>query len=386
MTKDEAPTRGVDRTLLDRWKRADELFAGFLDSLGASEGAHTVAVWFTPQKVSSPKQFAKLLEREVAGDSTWNVATTLDEAGNRLGYALPVTETRSVDALNFLFVETHTTLVAWWMVCAWRARQLAAAAGSLADGWNTVAAASCVRPLVETAAATWVDARKIALAWDDMKRDGNPTGQKDFFKKFNTLQKLLAEVHFGGKFDERAPSEKEMWGRVQRANVLGQIEKLAKAGCPTIQSDYQWLCNTVHPSLGNMFAFSAPPFGHKSGTHITKWYCGRPIAIQRADGTEVSDPTVQVATARAATSALRVLHVTLDAALRVVDDVGLSTGAPSLWRESYWRQLRRPSPESLCPCRSGKKAQDCRHAMGDSGPAIPDVFRDTDIEIMTTIN
>lgn len=52
-----------------------------------------------------------------------------------------------------LFLEAHSFLVAWWLVNAWRSRQLARAARSLFDAGETIAAAACVRPLVETAAA-----------------------------------------------------------------------------------------------------------------------------------------------------------------------------------------------------------------------------------------
>jgi hypothetical protein len=70
----------------------------------------------------------------------------------RHGFAMPVARWRPEDAPVFPFVEIHTVLVAWWLTTAWRTRQLARAASALADSKDAIAAAACVRPLVETAA------------------------------------------------------------------------------------------------------------------------------------------------------------------------------------------------------------------------------------------
>lgn len=296
--EDRQPTRGVGRGLLDSWNGAQQALETFLSEVGAEQGASTVGILFVPQRISSPKDFADVLRPQITGDGLWNVATTRSENGARQGYALPVTRDHRSDPLAFLLAEAHSLLGAWWLVSAWRAQELSKAAALLADRWDTVAAAACARPLIETAAATWNDARKLASAWDEMKKGGIPSSNKDFHLKREALLKLLIEVHFGGKFDERAPDEKELWGQVQRSNVLGHIEKLGKAGCSKLQSDYQWLCNTVHPSLGNMFAYTAPPQRHNTGTHLIKFFCGRPIHVVGSDGTVADDRTVQIATAR----------------------------------------------------------------------------------------
>jgi hypothetical protein len=220
----------------------------------------------------------------------------------------------------------------------------------------------------------WVDARKLRDAWDDLKRGGPPLTDQNVFSKREQMMAVLNEVLLGSKFDDRAPDEKILWGRVKRSNVLGQVDKLAKAVGKEFQADYQWLCNTVHPSLGNTFAFSAPPMVHETRTHMITWFAGRSIHIQSADGAVKAERTVQTATARASTTALKVLTNTLDAALRVADDVGLTTGAPALSRDSYWRNVRLPERNDPCPCRSGRKGKRCRHVWGDMAPGIPDRF------------
>jgi hypothetical protein len=217
-----------------------------------------------------------------------------------------------------------------------------------------------------------VDARKLRSAWENIKRGGPPLTDQNAFSKREQMMAALNEVLLGSKFDDRAPDEKVLWGRVQRSNVLGQVDKLAKATGEQFQVDYQWLCNTVHPSLGNTLAFSAPPMVHKTRTHMIMALAGRPVHVQGANGTVEAERTVQMATAQAVTTALRVLTSTLDAALRVVDDVGLTTGAPALSRDSYWRNLRSPERNDPCPCRSGRKGKRCRHVWGDLAPSIPD--------------
>jgi hypothetical protein len=235
---------------------------------------------------------------------------------------------------------------------------------------------------VETAAATWVDAQRLALAWDEMKRGGAPSKSFDsFYAKRRGLHLLLHELHHGAKFDDRAPEEKATWGKTSRSNVLGQIERLGKAGCVHLQSDYQWLCNTVHPSIGNKIAYTSPPLRHDTGTHAIQYYCGRPIHIQEGDGSVVADQTVGIATARGVTVAMRALRHTLDAALRVIDDLGLTSGAPALAREKCWRKIPTPRQDDACPCRSGRKVRDCRHAWGEPAPAIPPRFLNGDLPL-----
>lgn len=362
--------------LLRRWEQAqDETFA-FLDSLGATEDAHTMTIRLLPQAISSPDDFADSLGALVRNDGAWAFLTTSpDGAGQQFALAMPVSERPPPDGLTFAFVEIHTLLVAWWLTTAWRARQLARAGLALATSGDVIASAACVRSLVETAAACWVDGSKLVAAWDDMKRAGKPIDDAQALSRRNEMLKVLNEVAFGAKFDDRAPELKRSWGKIGRTNVLGQVEKLAKACGAALQDDYQWLCNTVHPSIGNTFAFSAPPLRHESGTHVVTWFAGRPIHIE-SGGEVTAEDTVERATARAAYRALDVLHLTLEAALRAIDDMALTTGAPDLAREPYWRNIRRVDRNQPCPCRSGLKAKRCAHAWGDASSAFPGSFLD----------
>jgi hypothetical protein len=358
----------------DVWRSTQAAFIAFLDSVGAIDDAHTVTVRLLPQEIESAQQFADWLTPQVSSDGTWAfLTTTADDDGHKFGFAMPVARWRPEDALIFPFVEIHTLLIAWWLTIAWRARQLARAALALADAGDVIAAASCTRPLVETAAACWVDGAKLIAAWSDIKEAGTPVTDQDAFGRRSRMMKILNEVSWGAKFDERAPELKRLWNKVERSNVLGQVEKLAKVAGVELQEDYQWLCNTVHPSIGNTFAFSAPPFIHRTHTHVVTWFAGRPIHVE--DGrTTVAEDTVERSTARGAARALAVLHASLDAALNAIDDVALTTGAAKLARESYWRMVVPAERNDLCPCRSGRKAKHCRHDWGDAAPTFPARF------------
>src|SRR5437870_5348525 len=72
--------------------------------------------------------------------------------------------------------------------------------------------------------------------------------------------------------------------------------------------------------------------------------------------------------------ALHTLSVSLDAALRIIDDIGLTTRAPLVAREVYWRNITQSARNDPCPCRSGRKGKRCIHEWGDSGPEFPSTF------------
>jgi hypothetical protein len=65
--------------------------------------------------------------------------------------------------------------------------------------------------------------------------------------------KFIREIYkmmWGAKFDRNVPELAKRWAVFPRTNILSHIEKLARATKEPVQEDYQWLCNTVHPSVG----------------------------------------------------------------------------------------------------------------------------------------
>ena len=222
----------------------------FLDSVGGTPDAFTQMLRLVPLNTTSAQKFANWLEPQTAGEH-WSIITMRGQTSGRLqAFACPTRPVGLETMFLFPFIEVHSVLVAWWLTAAWRTRQLTEAATVLSERFQTVAAASCVRALVETAAQLWVDARKVADAWREIKLEGSPTTDRDAYRRRTYLMAVLNEVLLGSKFDEKVPGLKATYGRVQRGNVLTSIEKLAKVVGPQFQEDYQWLCNTVHPSLG----------------------------------------------------------------------------------------------------------------------------------------
>jgi hypothetical protein len=84
--------------------------------------------------------------------------------------------------------------------------------------------------------------------------------------------------------------------------------------------------------------------------------------------------TIETALVRSASLAVDVLTRTLDDALKIIDDVALTTGAPRMASFSYWRKLTQKGQNSLCPCRSGRKVKHCLHRWSDDPPEVVERF------------
>jgi hypothetical protein len=344
----------------------------FLDTVGGTPDAFTQMLRLVPLETASAQKFANWLEPQTGGEH-WSFITMRGEASGLRALACPTRSVGLETMFLFPFIEVHSGLVAWWLTAAWRTRQLTEAATALSEQAQTVAAASCVRALVETAAQLWVDARKLADAWREIKLEGSPTTDRGAYRRRTQLMAVLNEVLLGSKFDEKVPDLKATYGRVQRGNVLGSVEKLAKVVGPQFQEDYQWLCNTVHPSLGNYLAFSSPPMRHDTGTHMLISFHGWPLSIERGEE-KYSERSIQEAVGRAHEQSAVVLRDVLDAGLQIVDDVGLTTQAPKMSMMPYWRGLVVDDAQQLCPCRSGKRGYRCPHVWGDAAVEIPMTF------------
>jgi hypothetical protein len=107
-----------------------------------------------------------------------------------------------------IYVEIHSRLVAWWLTYAWRSRQLSESAATLADADLTVAAATCARALLETAAASWTDARRLANVWAPGQSRGPPSYDQQSLGARARFITELNELRFRGKFSDRAPTPK----------------------------------------------------------------------------------------------------------------------------------------------------------------------------------
>ena len=341
----------------------------------------------SPPKERSPSRDARSqptenIERSIEelrtatlDDGIWCFLSGRSDAERRL-WAWPVADrvapkdTRKI--LLALYVEVHSRLISWWLTQAWRSEQLARATWKLGDTEQIVPAVVCARSLLETAAAFWVDCRKLSALWRAIKVETANQGPK--LAHWNDLTVQIWQMMWGGKFDNRVPDLPKMSEKLARTNVLGLIEKLQRATSGTLQRDYQWLCNAAHPSIGNMLSFAAPMMAHSTGMNAFQWVAPFGMHIQRGEKRH-AEVTIPEAIARSAILAVNVLLETLDVALRIIDDVALTTGAPKRASFKYWRMVSQTSRSAPCPCRSGKKAKYCHHGWADEPPQVVERFR-----------
>lgn len=380
------------------WQAGRERLTNFLHSVGLTGGEHSQSLHIFPQLVANPEAYVTELRTKVDDGDPWMFITgSIGSAREPMVIAFPVkngsrpnnSRIANKRILSALFVEVHSKLVSWWLVNAWRARQLAAATWQLGDSMQIIAAASCARSLLETAASFWVDSIALRALWDETKSN-HLKGRADI-ECWQTLTKQLYRMVWGAKFDSNAPQLLKSYGKIPRTNILTQIEKLARASSVPVHELYQWLCNAVHPSVGGMLSFASPILRHDTNTCAYQYVCEVPTFIQRIpEGNVLRDTlpnvesthessisreeTIQVAIARASVFAVEVLERTLDDALKIVDDVGLTTKAPTMANFGYWRNFYPRSDGSRCPCRSGKKVKQCFHRWTDRSPMVHEQF------------
>jgi hypothetical protein len=112
---------------------------------------------------------------------------------------------------------------------------------------------------------------------------------------------------------------------------------------------------------------------HDTRTHAFQFVA--PFATLIEGGGRIDmEITIDKALARSAVLAVAVLLDTLDAALRIIDDIALTTGAPTMASFSYWRMVSQKSRNASCPCRSGKKAKNCSHRWAEEPPQVAQRF------------
>jgi hypothetical protein len=361
-----------------RWEATRGRVNKYLESLGVSENTFTCAAYLHPLKTTNAARVLEHLRAATADEELWDFLVAHSGGMNQQDVVLAMPVRRSsAPGFLFPFVEVHSRLGVWWLTTAWRALQFTVATWDQADKHAVLPTAACARALMETAAASWHDAHRLRDCWNDAKSIEPAMGTGGVWAAWRPLVSLLWEIQYGAKFDDRVPDLKRTWGRVQRVNVLSQLDKLAKvtSGCSLTEA-YQWLCNTVHPSVGGTLAFSSPGMGHRTDTHHLNWFAPFPTSIVEPShgGRESAERTVHMAIVEGATAAVSIVLETLDASLHVVDDVCLTTDVGRVSGFDNWRRLERPARNERCPCRSGKKGKSCIHRWAMPAPELPERF------------
>jgi hypothetical protein len=348
------------------WKEAITSFEQLLKDAGATnEGTHAVHL----RPVSSSSDFHVLnqarLELEAKGFSL--ASRGAQDGGARLFAYQQLKKGTSERFGTFLWLSVHSSLTAWWLISAWRTQQLAQAAQDLFSTGELVAAAACTRSLVETAAVIREDSIKASQLWEACKQFAPSISYPLPSSAYKPLHDYVLEMLFGGKFKGDIPDDIAVLVRElpERKSVQTPIDRLSKMDS-SIATTYDLLCNTVHPSVGGTYSYLAL---------ITQPGPGEvqiDFQQRRLDGESAN--LDDVLTTAIKTGILRGLHwitETLDGALRLCDDIALTTRVCHVAREPYWRAVIASDRNSQCVCRSGRKSKSCRHEWGSDEYAQP---------------
>ncbi len=346
--------------------------------LGLNGDEFHQSLYVLPCSIENPAAKIEALRLATANDGQWAFAVLSKKGKPRSVMAFPVAPDYVIksdeDIARALFVDVHLRLIAWWLTNAWRSQQLVRATWRLGDEMQIVPAATCARSLLETAAATWVEARKLRSIWVKVKRDCATDGLT--LIQHRALSVEIWQAMWGSKFDDRVPDLKRHYGSIQSPNVLTLIEKFGKACTAPIHEYYQWLCNAVHPSIGGMLTFAGPMMMHNERTAAIQSHAPFPMALVPlgARGDRHIEDTIERAVVNAAVLSVDVLTQVLDETLRFIDDVALTTGAPQSAHKPYWRCLKSKPAKLPCPCRSGLLGKACQHNWWTEPPVITERF------------
>jgi hypothetical protein len=110
------------------------------------------------------------------------------------------------------------------------------------------------------------EATLAATKWKNVKLDCRTRGLHH--SHYEELSQVIARIVAAGKFDDRSPKLKETFGGIERTNIMTLLGKLAKSTDYDLHADYQWLCNIVYSSVGNMLG---DPAFHELGKVFGDW-------------------------------------------------------------------------------------------------------------------
>jgi hypothetical protein len=364
--------------LREAWQSCRPLLSDLAMRLTVPTDTASQALFLMPQSIANPREGLSQFAARMAADEEVTYITS-PSTDRKTSGALAV-PTKDSSPKNFYlapFIDTHSRLIAWWLTTFWRSLDLAQSTWELTDAHRVISAAACSRALLETSAAFWCEAKELADIWREIKLRGIHT--ESALQDWRELNNWVWQTTYGAKFNSRAPDLAKQWANLPRTNVLTYIDKLAKSfSNMDLQTQYQWLCNTVHPSCGGTFAMSTPLVSHVSETHAFAWFAPFPTYTESQAG-QTSERRVQEAIATSAIVAVRVLAQTLDDSLRIIDDLGLTTGVPKMATFHYWRQLQVATKRQRCPCRSGLTFEKCNHRWREPTTSITSSFPWSDL-------
>ncbi|MFC5188019.1 hypothetical protein [Actinomadura harenae] len=259
-----------------------------------------------------------------------------------------------------IYPELHTRMVSWWLVHAWRSIDLLEDTLDNIWRWRISSGAVTARAAVEEAGALVDEAQKLAKAWSIGK-----AAPAEELKRPKTVRDALAPALLHASMGSRLTGSH---AKLQATNVLTLVKKLSKtSGNPRFIEWYDWLSDAAHPAFGARIAYSSLPLVHDSGAVTVRYYARAPLLLQSDTQQKTMESTIALTVADSIIAAGQIIVDVLNHSLALVDDVGLTTGAATLTRRNYWRNLSPVRGSRACPCGRGKWSQ-CGHRWGEPAP------------------
>ncbi|RAO07827.1 hypothetical protein [Micromonospora noduli] len=327
-----------------------------LDSLTVDAG--TVEVTMVPLQGREAERWAR--QASLRGED-WAYV----EAGETvLGMDELSEEGRRDPGNAVVFPELHMRLVSWWLFHAWRAVDLVQDGLNALARWRISSAVLFSRALIEQAGCLLVESGQLGAAWSQVKGTPEDLPLDRCRAARSQLHPVLLRAAFGSRI-EGIPEQ------LKATSVLTYRDKLCKAtGDQRFKTWYDWLSDAAHPAFGARIALSTPPMRHDSGGLVVRYHARSPMTLTSADGgTERLDNDLASQAADALVAAASIIYELLDDSLRVVDDLGLTTGAARLTTRVYWRNHKPVKGKRRCPCGLGPWSS-CGHRWGEPAPSI----------------
>ncbi|MFJ9406791.1 hypothetical protein [Streptomyces sp. NPDC101393] len=353
LTEAVAAALGAQRT-----RALSDLASRVADLRRMSVDAGTSDVLLVPLKGRDAQKWERLASREA---EDW-VYLRSDDGATVLAVD-QVSEAGMRDpAAAVVYPEMHTRLVSWWLVHAWRSVDLLADTLENLRQWRITSGAVTARAVIEEAGSLVDEVGAIAKAW----RVGKASA-KDPMGRPTLVREAIAPVLMKAALGSRMKGSHE---ELQATNVLTLVKKLSR-----VTSDdgfpewYDVLSDAAHPAFGARIAFATPPLAHPSRAVVVRSYARSPMSLRNGSEVQGLEPTVAFAVADSLIAAGMLMTGILEDGLAMVDDFGLTTGAATLTRRTYWRNFHPTRGSRQCPCGRGSWAV-CGHRWGNAVPPL----------------
>jgi len=292
----------------------------------------------------------------------WFFATAVATDGTHFGYASNIflpQPSNLLDSLGqLLLFDVYTSFGGWWVSHVWRATDLVRAAISCLESWQVIPGAACARSLVEGIAAFTVEGEEMLKKWSEFKALGPP--DLDAVKAFQILfSAKLNQAQFGTRVGELASNSA---ANLKRTHINDLLREFSKRVGGNILTNYEWLCDAVHPSFGSQTAYVVTQGVHSTGATFAADLAHRPDLAQSKS--PKIEPTVAWATVDTLIDSIDTFLEEAPRLRWLIDDLGLTTGVAFISNEAFIGRQAPFAENDICPCGRGIPASECQHKWG----------------------